>query len=68
MALLMWLLGIGASVLSIAYIVILAFLLAAKRRMETPAVTRTSAVARSSAATRMSRPLPEMRYRNSLTS
>ena len=56
MALLMWMLGIAASLLSIAYIVILAFLLAAKRRMETPAVTRTST------APRLSRVL-EMRYR-----
>ncbi len=56
MALLLWMLGIAASILSVAYIVILAFLLAAKRRMETPAVTRTRAVARPSR-------LPEMRYR-----
>ena len=56
MAVLMWLLGIAASVLSIAYVVILAFLFAAKRRMETPAVSRTTA------ATRLSR-VPEMHYR-----
>lgn len=56
MALLLWMLGIAASILSVAYIVILAFLLAAKRRMETPVVSRTSAVTRSSR-------IPEMRYR-----
>ena len=56
MALLIWMLGIAASVLAIAYIVITAFLLAAKRRMATPAVSRTSAT------TRLSR-MPGMRYR-----
>ena len=57
MALLTWMLGITASILSVAYIVILAFLLAAKRRMATPAIPRSRTTSRN-----LSR-IPEMRYR-----
>ena len=54
-ALFVWMLGIIASVLSLAYLIILAFLLAAKRRMASAAVTPPR-------TTKLSR-LPEMRYR-----
>jgi hypothetical protein len=54
-ALFVWMLGIIASVLSLAYLIILAFLVAAKRRMASAAIapTRTSKLPH----------LPDMRYR-----
>jgi hypothetical protein len=55
MSLFVWLLGISASILSFAYLIILAFLFAAKRRMASAAVTPTR-------TTKLSR-IPEMRYR-----
>ena len=55
---LVWMLGISASVLAIAYMIILAFVLAAKRRMSLPVVGRK----RGSAAEALSR-IPDMRYR-----
>jgi uncharacterized protein YoxC len=54
---LVWMLGISASVLAIAYMIILAFVLAAKRRMSLPVVGRK----RSSAAGALAS-MPEMRY------
>jgi hypothetical protein len=53
---LVWMLGISASVLALAYITILVFVLAAKRRMAIPTPGRQSRAAPS--MTRMS----EMRY------
>jgi hypothetical protein len=53
---LVWMLGISASILAIAYMIILAFVLAAKRRMSLPLVGRkrsgVGALAR----------MPEMHY------
>ena len=40
---LVWMLGISASVLALAYIIILAVLLAAKRRMSLPIIRKRSA-------------------------
>ena len=55
---LVWMLGISASVLAIAYMIILALVLAAKRRMSLPVVGRK----RGSTAGALSR-IPDMRYR-----
>jgi uncharacterized protein YoxC len=52
---LVWMLGISASVLALAYIIILAFVLAAKRRMAVP-IGRKGRTANSMG-------MPEMRYR-----
>jgi hypothetical protein len=54
---LVWMLGISASVLALAYITILAFVLAAKKRMAVPTAARQRR-----AADTMTR-MPEMRYR-----
>jgi hypothetical protein len=54
---LVWMLGISASVLALAYIIILAVLLAAKRRMSLPIVGR-----KRSAANALAR-MPGMHYR-----
>jgi len=54
---LVWMLGISASVLALAYITILAVLLAAKRRMALPMTDGKRRLAKS-----MGR-MPEMRYR-----
>ncbi len=54
---LVWMLGISASVIALAYITILAVLLAAKRRMALPMTGRKSRVANSMAG------MPDMRYR-----
>jgi uncharacterized protein YoxC len=54
---LVWMLGISASVLALAYIIIIAVLIAAKRRMSLPVVGRKRRSANAMAG------MPGMHYR-----